>query len=154
MLFKYNYILITYWAIQVGNKTIRSYNRLELQGMYPFVAIVDSSLIFEWVANRADSAINKTPAVIQRRTLLMDCICICSQRSTEEEELVKMSKVVAMFIVNPVENNIGHDANFWDRSAKSGYHVIVTRMICKSFKQNTQAFLQTMEKRASAKTGK
>ena len=122
--------------------------------MYPFVAIVDSSLIFEWVANRADSAINKTPAVIQRRTLLMDCICICSQRSTEEEELVKMSKMVAMFIVNPVENNIGHDANFWDRSAKSGYHVIVTRMICKSFKQNTQAFLQTMEKRASAKTGK
>ena len=54
-------ILLTYWAIQVGNKTIRSYNRLELQGMYPFVAIVDSSLIFEWVANRADSAINKKP---------------------------------------------------------------------------------------------
>ena len=102
MLFKYNYILLTYWAIYVGNKTIRSYNRLELQGMYPFVAIVDGSLIFEWVANRADSAINKTPTVIQHRTLLMDCICICSQRGTEEEELVKMSKVVAMSIVNPV----------------------------------------------------
>ena len=121
--------------------------------MYPFVAIVDSSLIFEWVANRADSAINKTPAVIQRRTLLMDCICICLQRSTEEEELVKMSEVVAMFIVNPVENNIGHDANFWDRSAKSGYHVIVTRMICKSFKQNTQAFLQTQTSANNGKEG-
>ena len=57
------YILLTYWAIQGGNKTIRSYNRLELQGMYPFVAIVDISLIFEWVANRADSAMNKTPVV-------------------------------------------------------------------------------------------
>ena len=44
--------------------------------MYPFVAIVDDSLILEWAANRADSAINETPAVIQRGTLLMDCICI------------------------------------------------------------------------------
>ena len=66
------------------------------------MAIVDGSLIFEWVANRANSAINKIPAVTQRRTLLMDCISICLQKGTEEEELVKMSKVVAMFIVNPV----------------------------------------------------
>ena len=95
-------LVITYWAIQVGNKTIRSYNRLELQGMYPFVAIVDDSLISEWAANRADSAINETPAVIQRCNLLMDCICICSQRGTGEEGLVKISKVVAMFVVNPV----------------------------------------------------
>ena len=75
---------------------------MELQGMYPFVAIVDDSLILEWAANRANSAINETPAVIQRRTLLMDCICICSQRGTGEEGLVKISKVVAMFVVNPV----------------------------------------------------
>ena len=75
---------------------------MELQGMYPFVTIVDDSLSLEWAANRADSAINETPAVVQRRTLLMDCISICLQKGTEEEELVKMSKVVAMFIVNPV----------------------------------------------------
>ena len=88
--------------MQVGNKTVRSYNRLELQGMYPFVTIADDSLILEWAANTADSAINETPAVVQRRTLLMDCICICSQRGTGEEGLVKISKVVAMFVVNPV----------------------------------------------------
>ena len=70
--------------------------------MYPLVAIVDDSLILEWAANRPDSAINETPAVIQRRALLMDCICICSQRSTGEEGLVKISKMVAMFVVNPV----------------------------------------------------
>ena len=70
--------LLTYCSVQVSNKTIRSYKRLELQGMYPFVDIVDDLLILEWEANRADSAINETPAVIQRRTLLMDCICICS----------------------------------------------------------------------------
>ena len=63
--------------------------------MYPFVAIVDNSLILEWAANRTDSAMNETPAVIQRRTLLMDCICICSQRGTGKEGLVKISKVVA-----------------------------------------------------------
>ena len=61
--------------------------------MYTFVAIVDDSLILEWAANRADSAINETPAVIQRRTHLMHCICICSQRGTGEEGLVKISKV-------------------------------------------------------------
>ena len=88
--------------MEVGNNTIRGYNRLELQGMYPLVAIVDDSLILEWAANRPDSAINKTPAVIQSRALLIDCICICSQRSTGEEGLVKISKMVAMFVVNPV----------------------------------------------------
>ena len=88
--------------MEVGNNTIRGYNRLELQGMYPLVAIVDDLLILEWAANRPDSAINKTPAVIQRRALLMDCICICSQRGTGEEGLVKISKMVAMFVVNPV----------------------------------------------------
>ena len=70
--------------------------------MRSIVAIVDDSLILEWAANRADSAINETPAVIQRRTLLMDCICICSQRGTGEERLVEISKVVAMFVVNAV----------------------------------------------------
>ena len=70
--------------------------------MYPFVAIIDDSLILEWAANRTDSAITETPAVIQRRALLMDGICICSQRGTGEEGLVKISKVVAMFVVNPV----------------------------------------------------
>ena len=62
--------------------------------MYPFVAIIDDSLILEWEANRTDSAINETPAVIQRRVLLMDGICICSQRGTGQEGLVKISKVV------------------------------------------------------------
>ena len=75
---------------------------MEFQGMYPFVTIIDDSLIWEWAANRTDSTINETPAVIQRRALLMDGICICSQRGTGEEGLVKISKVVAMFIVNPV----------------------------------------------------
>ena len=70
--------------------------------MYPFVPIVDNSLILEWVANKADSAINETPEVIQRRSLLVDCICICSQRGTGKEGLVKVSKMVAMFVVNPI----------------------------------------------------
>ena len=70
--------------------------------MYPFVAIEDNSLILEWAENRADSAINETPAVIQHRTFLMDCICICSQRSTGEEGLIKIGKGVAIFDVNPV----------------------------------------------------
>ena len=74
----------------------------QFQGMYLFVPIVDDSLILEWAANRADSAINETPAVIQRRTLLVDCICICSQRGMGEEGLVKVRKVVAMFILNPI----------------------------------------------------
>ena len=69
--------------------------------MYPFVAIKDDLLILEWAANRTDSTINETPAVIQRRALLMDGICICS-RDTGEEGLAKISKVVAMFVVNPV----------------------------------------------------
>ena len=75
---------------------------MELQGMYPFVAIIDDSLILEWAANGTDSAINETPAVIQRRALLMDGICIYSQRGTGEEGLVEISKVVAVFVVNPV----------------------------------------------------
>ena len=70
--------------------------------MYPFAAIVDDSLILEWAAKRADSAINETLAVIKRHTLVMDCICICSQRGTGGEGLVKISKLVAMFVVNPV----------------------------------------------------
>ena len=81
--------LLTNWAIQVGNKTIRGYNRLELQGMYPLVAIIDDSLILDWAAIRLDSAINETPAVIQRCALLMDCICICSQRGTERKGWLK-----------------------------------------------------------------
>ena len=75
---------------------------MEFQGMYTFVAIVDDSLILEWAANRANSAVNEASAVIQRRTLLMDCIYICPQRGTGEEWLIKISKVVAMFGVNPV----------------------------------------------------
>lgn len=69
--------------------------------MYPYVAVVDDSLILEWAVNRADSVINETPVVIQRRTLLMECICICSQRSTGEEGLIKINKPVAIFGVNP-----------------------------------------------------
>ena len=133
--------------------------------MYPFVAIVDDSLILEWAAKRADSAINEIPAVIQRRTLLMACVCICSQRRTGEEGLVKIIKVVAMFVVNPVSNNNGHHANFWDKSGKSLYHDTVTTRMCKSSKQHTQAFhsfkhdLCDQRKtggipKASAKTGK
>lgn len=71
------------------------------QGVYPYVAVVDNSLILEWTVNRADSVINETPVVIQRRTLLMECICICSQRSTGEEGLIKINKLVAIFGVNP-----------------------------------------------------
>jgi len=70
--------------------------------MYPFVAIIDNALILEWAANRTDSAINETPAVIQCRTLLIDGICIYSQRGTGEEGLIKVSEVVAMFVVDPV----------------------------------------------------
>lgn len=69
--------------------------------MYPYVAVVDDSLILEWAVNRADSVINETPVVIQRRTLLMECICICSQRSTGEEGLIKINKLVAIFGVDP-----------------------------------------------------
>ena len=69
--------------------------------MYPYVAVVDDSLILKWAVNRADSVINETPVVIQRRTLLMECICICSQRSTGEEGLIKINKLVAIFGVNP-----------------------------------------------------
>ena len=68
--------------------------------MYSFVAIVDNTLILEWAANWTDSAINEAPAVSQCRA--MDGICICSRRGPGEEGLVKISKVVAMFIVNPV----------------------------------------------------
>lgn len=71
------------------------------QGVYPYVAVVDDSLILEWAVNRADSVINETPVVIQRRTLLMECICICSQRSTGEEGLIKINKLVAIFGVDP-----------------------------------------------------
>lgn len=71
------------------------------QGVYPYVAVVDDSLILEWAVNRADSVINETPVVIPRRTLLMECICICSQRSTGEEGLIKINKLVAIFGVNP-----------------------------------------------------
>lgn len=71
------------------------------QGVYPYVAVVDDSLILEWAVNRADGVINETPVVIQRRTLLMECICICSQRSTGEEGLIKINKLVAIFGVNP-----------------------------------------------------
>ena len=69
--------------------------------MYPYVAVVDDSLILEWAVNRADSVINETPVVIQRHTLLMECICICSQRSTGEEGLIKINKLVAIFGVDP-----------------------------------------------------
>lgn len=75
------------------------------QGMYPYVAVVDDSLILKWAVNRADSVINETPVVIPRRTLLMECICICSQRSTGEEGLIKINKLVAIFGVNPFQNN-------------------------------------------------
>lgn len=69
------------------------------------MAVVDDSLILEWAVNRADSVINETPVVIPRRTLLMECICICSQRSTGEEGLIKINKLVAIFGVNPFQNN-------------------------------------------------
>ena len=45
---------------------------MELQGMYPFVASIDDSLILEWAANDTDSAINEIPTGIQRRALLID----------------------------------------------------------------------------------
>ena len=49
--------------------------------MYPSVAIKDDSLILEWAANGTDSAINETPAVIQRRALLVDGICIVGYKT-------------------------------------------------------------------------
>ena len=127
-------------ASELRYETIWSYNTLEFHGMYPFVHIVNDSLILEWAANRANSAINETLAAIQRRTLLMDCIRICSQRGTGEEGLVKVSKVVAMFVVNPILNNISHQANFGDRSAKSCYHVTITTGVRKSFKKRANHF--------------
>lgn len=53
--------------------------------MYPYVAVVDDSLILKWAVNRADSVINETPVVIQRRTLLMDASAYVHREAPERK---------------------------------------------------------------------
>ena len=56
---------LTHWAIQISNHAIGQDNRLELQTVDPFMAVVDRSLVFIRAANGTYSPINKTKTIPQ-----------------------------------------------------------------------------------------
>ena len=64
---------LTSGSIKVCNQPIWCNKRLKFYGMAPFMAIVHTALNLGGSDYGSDSAINKTPAILQRSTLIMYC---------------------------------------------------------------------------------
>ena len=86
------------------------------------MAVVNSSLVFVWPANGANCAIHKPKTVVKGSSSSLCGISIRLKGGRIKQLVIPLRDLMAVGLINVINNLVGYHAEYWNRSFKAVYH--------------------------------